>query len=174
MFPVGFGISCRAGACRALRNAVGFQENMWAVGRRASSSVGRTWFVSLWRESMQKPCRNFSVGNPCLPGSSGLGGSAMRSGPCQGCRVLDTVGSVGEKSMSGQHFKRCRGWLPVGSLSGIVGCRGLLRQETCATDHIRISWYQTVSRRWKTLLATQHLALKRLEDQQRRVAMLFR
>ena len=174
MFPVGFGNSCRAGACRALWKAVGFQENMRAVGCRASSSVGRTWFASLWKESMQKPCRNLSVGNPCLSGSSRLVGGAMLSGPSQGCRVLDTVGSVGEKSLSGQHFKRCRGWLPVGALSGIVGCRVLLRQEACANDHIRISWYQTLSRRCKTLLATQHLALKWLEHQQRGVAMPFR
>ena len=141
-FPVGQVPVGRFGKLSGFRKICGLS----GVGQAALSDENGL------RRFGKKTCRNLFVGNLGLSGSSRLVGGAMLSGPSQGCRVLDTVGSVGEKSLSGQYFKRCRGWLPVGALSGMVGCRALLRQEACANDRIRISWYQTLSRRCETLL----------------------
>ena len=157
VLPVGFRISCRASACLALWKTVGFPENLRAVGRRTSNSVGRQKIVKPLSITIQKPlCRESrSVGQLMAgrgrnfvgdwPGLSGVGHRWVS-------RRKVFVGATFQ-TLSG--IVSWQGFVVDSGLSGSVASRSSHAQPT---DHFRISWYRMSYRRLKPLPATQDRA----------------
>ena len=135
MFPVGFAIRCRVGACRALWNAVG-QAALSGVGQAAGVSgkqLCRAYMVcvALERkhvENMQKPFCSES----------------MPVGQLSACRGRNAVGAYSSPSGFAR-CRVCRGKVAVGpafqTLSGMVPCLGSVGDRglsgSCASGGLR-------------------------------------